>query len=439
MSLLFVVVVVVAARPPSCRQGKHSPLSKGGAAAGGGGLFCRGCGRSLIPFVPFFSLSFPVFRGGTPAKPLKKEIKMKKAVIAVATVLMFIFTLTQKSEAISAGNWAALSRLISNNTDYYSSPIVLTDNISGANFALFDLSANKTITSASGQSFSLTFDTPQAQSAMLGLTKKKLMFKKISLLTFSNAADSAIYNINLSLITFDSLTVNFLGNNSADDGGAISNDGIIIFKGASSVIFENNTAPKGADIYNSGTIEISERSEVILRSGIDGNPTKDGVINIKSGTLTISADEIFIIRLNVWVGGKFSLVDREAISKAKRENLRSSSFVDAAEAEFAAVYKTKTAQIDSLTVAGILEIGIDLSTDNINDLISSADSITFQKGSSLKIVPFNKWSSPKTYSIIFEGELRGFENLDYDRSRFVLSYDEKTKTLSLKAISDPTL
>jgi predicted outer membrane repeat protein len=396
---------------------------------------------------------------------------MKKAVIAVAAVLVFIFTLTQKSEAVTATDWSELSGFLGDSTDYYSSPIELTADLSGV-INKFDLSADKTITSAPGQSFSLTFDAPRLRD-----NKKKLMFQNLGLLTFSNATDSAIKNENLSLITFDRLTVKFLSNsayyggaifnrsstvsfvnstvnfvsNTADDyggainnqdstlsfvnsivgfsgnrttinGGAIFNDasGTLIFKGGSRAIFEDNHAPqaKGADRYNNGISEISERSEVIVRSGIDGNPTKGGVINIKSGTLTISADKIFIRVINVSAGGKFSLVDRQAI--------------------FPTVYTTKTAQIDSLTVAGILEIGIDLSTDNINDLISSADSITFQKGSSLKIVPFNKWSSPKTYSIIFEGDLRGFENLDYDRSRFVLSYDNKTKTLSLRVISDPT-
>jgi predicted outer membrane repeat protein len=248
-----------------------------------------------------------------------------------------------------------------------------------------------------------------------------LVFDKSTAIFFKNTAKTggAIYNQG-STVSFVNSTASFLSNTATGNGGAIFNDSksTIIFKGRSSMIFENNTASKGADIYNNGTIEISERSEVILRSGIDWDPTKDGVINIKSGTLTISADKIFISVLNVSAGGKFSLVDRQAI--------------------FATVYKTKTARIDKLTVAGILEIGIDLSTDNLNDIISSADSITFQKGSSLKIAPFNEWSSPKTYSVIFEGDLRGFENLNYDRSRFVLNYDNKTKTLSLRVISDPT-
>jgi predicted outer membrane repeat protein len=229
-----------------------------------------------------------------------------------------------------------------------------------------------------------------------------------------------LFNAN-SHLDFNNSSATFLNNTANRTGGAIFNDSksTIIFKGRSSVIFENNTASKGADIYNNGIIEIAERSEVILRSGINGNSSEGGVINIKSGgVLTISADEIFIRALNVSAGSKFSLVDRQAI--------------------FATVYTTKTAKIDKLAAAGILEIGIDLSTGNINDLIL-AKSITFQKGSSLKIVPFNKWSSPKTYSKIFEGDLRGFKNLDYDRSRFVLNYDNKTKTLSLRVISDPTL
>jgi predicted outer membrane repeat protein len=240
----------------------------------------------------------------------------------------------------------------------------------------------------------------------------------------NNSADrgGAIYNEN-STVSFVNSIVSFTGNSAYVEegrGGAIANsaNSTIIFKGGSKVIFEDNLADGGADIYNNGIIEISERSEVILRSGIDGNPSAGGVINIKSGgVLTISADEIGIVTLNVSAGSKFSLVDRQAI--------------------FATVYTTKTAHIENLIVEGILEIGIDLSANDINDLIL-ADSITFQKGSSLKIVPFNKWSSPKIY-LIFEGDLRGFENLDYDHSRFVLRYDKKTKTLSLKVIKDPTL
>ncbi|MDR2772465.1 MAG: hypothetical protein LBB93_03250, partial [Elusimicrobiota bacterium] len=241
----------------------------------------------------------------------------------------------------------------------------------------------------------------------------------------------AIYNQEAA-VSFDNSIVGFSGNSTTGNGGAIFNyaNSTIIFKGGSRVIFEGNLADtgKGADIYNNGTIEISENSEVILRSGING---VGGVININSGgVLTISADEIVISTLNVSADGKFSLVDREANSEAN--GFRSSGFTGSAEPE--TLYSSKTANIDNLTVEGILEIGIDLSANNANDLIS-ASSITFQEGSFLNIVLFNKSSSPRTYSDIFTGELIGFENLDYDHSFFVLSYNEQTKTLSLKAIS----
>jgi hypothetical protein len=85
---------------------------------------------------------------------------MKKVVIAVAVVLVFIFTLTQKSEAVSAADWNALSGYLNDSTDYYSSPIELTANISGTNFSTFYLLTDKKITSTSNQSFSLTFSPP---------------------------------------------------------------------------------------------------------------------------------------------------------------------------------------------------------------------------------------------------------------------------------------
>jgi outer membrane protein OmpA-like peptidoglycan-associated protein len=133
--------------------------------------------------------------------------------------------------------------------------------------------------------------------------------------------------------------------------------------------------------------------------------------------LTISAKEIVISTLNVSAGSKFSL------------------FAGSADPDL--FYSTKTANIDNLTVAGILEIGVDLSSDNRNDLIVADNSITFLQGSYLNIVPFNEWSSPRTYSDIFTGELVGFENLNYNHSFFVLEYDKQMNTVSLKVISDP--
>jgi hypothetical protein len=99
--------------------------------------------------------------GGTPAKLFYKEFKMKKAIIAVAAVLVFIFTLTQKSEAVSAASWSNLSTYLSNNTDYYSSPIELTANItSNSNFILFTLPTDKKITSNTSKSLSFIFSPP---------------------------------------------------------------------------------------------------------------------------------------------------------------------------------------------------------------------------------------------------------------------------------------
>jgi hypothetical protein len=87
---------------------------------------------------------------------------MKKAVIAVAVVLVFIFTLTQKSEADPAGTWAELSDLLSNGTNYYTSPIELTADItSDSTFvALFTLGADKKITSNTNRSLSFIFSPP---------------------------------------------------------------------------------------------------------------------------------------------------------------------------------------------------------------------------------------------------------------------------------------
>jgi hypothetical protein len=143
---------------------------------------------------------------------------MKKAVIAVAVVVVFIFTLTQKSEAVTAAQWSTLSNYLNDGKDYYTSPIELSNNItSDDSFTAFTSTADKKITSAPGHSFSLTFDT--AQFNVFLVDNKKLMFKNLNLLTFSNATASAIEN-RYSLITFDSLTANFSGN-SAEDGGAI--------------------------------------------------------------------------------------------------------------------------------------------------------------------------------------------------------------------------
>ncbi|MDR2772406.1 MAG: hypothetical protein LBB93_02950, partial [Elusimicrobiota bacterium] len=69
---------------------------------------------------------------------------MKKAVIAVAAVLVFIFTITQKSGAADAGTWSDLSDLHTDTNYYYTSPIELTDNItSDSSFALFTLKTDK--------------------------------------------------------------------------------------------------------------------------------------------------------------------------------------------------------------------------------------------------------------------------------------------------------
>ncbi|MDR2772668.1 MAG: hypothetical protein LBB93_04290, partial [Elusimicrobiota bacterium] len=149
---------------------------------------------------------------------------MKKAVIAVAVVLVFIFTLTQKSGAADAGTWAELSDLLGSSDDYYSSPIELLADITSNTFSLLNLGANKTITSNPSKPLSLTFAAPQ--TGILALSVKKLMFQNLNLLTFSNASASAIKNENLSLITFDTLTVKFLNNIVASgNGGAIYNSG----------------------------------------------------------------------------------------------------------------------------------------------------------------------------------------------------------------------
>ncbi|MDR2772466.1 MAG: hypothetical protein LBB93_03255 [Elusimicrobiota bacterium] len=86
---------------------------------------------------------------------------MKKAVIAVAVVLVFIFTLTQKSEAVPAANWIALSGYLNDTNDYSSNPIELTADITNiGNFTLFTLSADKKITSNTSKSLFFIFSPP---------------------------------------------------------------------------------------------------------------------------------------------------------------------------------------------------------------------------------------------------------------------------------------
>jgi hypothetical protein len=86
---------------------------------------------------------------------------MKKAVIAVAVVLVFIFTLTQKSEAVTATDWNALSGYLDDYNNYFSSPIELTADITSVgNFTLFTLPTSKKITSNTNQSLSFIFSPP---------------------------------------------------------------------------------------------------------------------------------------------------------------------------------------------------------------------------------------------------------------------------------------
>jgi hypothetical protein len=92
---------------------------------------------------------------------------MKKSVIAVAAVLVFIFTLTQKSEAVvTAASWSDLSSYLGSSDNYYTSPIELTGDITSvANFALFTLTADKKITSNTSKSLSFIFSPPPNNQA----------------------------------------------------------------------------------------------------------------------------------------------------------------------------------------------------------------------------------------------------------------------------------
>jgi hypothetical protein len=102
---------------------------------------------------------------------------MKKAVIAVVAVLVFIFTLTQKSEAVTAANWSELSDYLSG---YSTDPIELSDNITSVgNFTLFTLTANKTITSNTSKSLSFIFSPlPPTTIRHFGFRQQKVDVSK---------------------------------------------------------------------------------------------------------------------------------------------------------------------------------------------------------------------------------------------------------------------